>query len=484
MIEIKTKVHDNFSIEFKESFVVRQKEKDNNFAVNTWLFVPNSLDINPQTYGKDQFYRDVKSNVRLITPVFILRDIVEGKAVPLNYLQDAMIAMASSPTKSNISEYEYQIKMFCAIVKSSLRDEVFHILSICKNDDVIFLSEEYLKNARQIVESYKNLRQIINVPTVVSEIREYFTFGDEYLGHIASLYTFRIIKRLDKIASDSAIRSQLVEFVKENEAYKESMGYPIVRKEDNSNNRNLVFRHGILKKYIESDLFIKLNKKKDGIAIEQLLYSIAAGVAMIFATVVAFSVQRTFGTLSIPLFFALVISYMLKDRIKELMRYYFAHKLGRKYFDNKAIVNIKDQEVGWIKEGVDFITDRKTLKEVLEIRNRTTLLQAENRIFDEKIILYRKLVYINSQKLKANNIYDISGINDILRLHVNRFTQKMDNPDQPLNIINKEGKIEEVISQKTYYLNIVMQVKYEDKTEYKRFRIVLSRNGILEVQEL
>jgi len=151
MIEIKTKVHDNFSIEFKESFVVRQKEKDNNFAVNTWLFVPNSLDINPQTYGKDQFYRDVKSNVRLITPVFILRDIVEGKAVPLNYLQDAMIAMASSPTKSNISEYEYQIKMFCAIVKSSLRDEVFHILSICKNDDVIFLSEEYLKNARQIV---------------------------------------------------------------------------------------------------------------------------------------------------------------------------------------------------------------------------------------------------------------------------------------------------------------------------------------------
>jgi hypothetical protein len=374
--------------------------------------------------------------------------------------------------------------MFCAIVKSSLRDEVFHILSICKKDDVIFLSEEYLKNARQIVESYKNLRQIINVPTVVSEIREYFTFGDEYLGHIASLYTFRIIKRLDKIASDSAIRSQLVEFVKENEAYKESMGYPIVRKVDNSNNRNLVFRHGILKKYIESDLFIKLNKKKDGIAIEQLLYSIAAGVAMIFATVVAFSVQRTFGTLSIPLFFALVISYMLKDRIKELMRYYFAHKLGRKYFDNKAIVNIKDQEVGWIKEGVDFITDRKTLKEVLEIRNRTTLLQAENRIFDEKIILYRKLVYINSQKLKANNIYDISGINDILRLHVNRFTQKMDNPDQPLNIINKEGEIEEVISQKTYYLNIVMQVKYEDKTEYKRFRIVLSRNGILEVQEL
>ena len=31
----------------------------------------------------------------------------------------------------------------------------------------------------------------------------------------------------------------------------------------------------------------------------------------------------------------LVISYMLKDRIKDLLRYYFAHKLGNKYYDKK-----------------------------------------------------------------------------------------------------------------------------------------------------
>ena len=114
MIEIKTKIHDNYSIEFKESFVVNSSEKSSNFAVNTWIFVPNSLDINPQTYGKDQFYRDVKSNVRMITPVFILRDIVGGNAIPLKYLKSAMEAVASNPSKSNIAEFEYEIKMFCA----------------------------------------------------------------------------------------------------------------------------------------------------------------------------------------------------------------------------------------------------------------------------------------------------------------------------------------------------------------------------------
>jgi hypothetical protein len=37
-----------------------------------------------------------------------------------------------------------------------------------------------------------------------------------------------------------------------------------------------------------------------------------------------------------PFFVALVVSYMLKDRIKELGRYYFAHKLGKNYYDHKT----------------------------------------------------------------------------------------------------------------------------------------------------
>ena len=37
---------------------------------------------------------------------------------------------------------------------------------------------------------------------------------------------------------------------------------------------------------------------------------------MIFATGIAFAFQQKYGNFTIPLFVALVISYMLKDRIK------------------------------------------------------------------------------------------------------------------------------------------------------------------------
>ena len=136
---------------------------------------------------------------------------------------------------------------------------------------------------------------------------------------------------------------------------------------------------------------------------------------MIFATVVAFIFQRRFGSVSIPLFVALVVSYMLKDRIKELMRYYFAYKLKFKYFDHKAVVRIKDEEIGWIKEGMDFISPGKIPQEVMNLRNKNNLMGSEFAILDEKIILYRKLVNIDSRKLAENNIYHCLPNNYISR---------------------------------------------------------------------
>ena len=81
-----------------------------------WIFVTNSLDINPSTYSKANFYRDVKSNVRLITPRYLMRDIANGKESPAERVRQAMTHMASDPTRTAIAEYESQIKIFAAIV--------------------------------------------------------------------------------------------------------------------------------------------------------------------------------------------------------------------------------------------------------------------------------------------------------------------------------------------------------------------------------
>ena len=137
------------------------------------------------------------------------------------------------------------------------------------------------------------------------------------------------------------------------------------------------------------------------------------------------------------------------------------------------------------------------------MRGRTPLLEAENRIFDEKIILYRKLVYIDGQELAKYDEYRLSGINDILRLHFGRFTLKMDDPQTPLRRLRDDtgmavllithdlgvvsetaDRVEVIYTDRIYYINFVMQFRYGAGSEYKRFRLVVTRNGILSIEEM
>ena len=499
MIDLQTKIHDNYSVEFKEGFVVPEDDqRQSQFTINTWLFVPSSLDITAETYPKHLFWRDLKSHVRMITPVFTLHEMTKVDSQPVAYLSEAMKRMAAEPSGENVEEYVYQIKMFCAILKSATREETHRICRIA--DTLATLGEQEADNAalelftgsstafaldlERVLTLFHSLRQIIEVPGVSDKMREVYAYGDEFTGHIVTLYAYRIIQRMESLAPKSDACHLMKQLVNDISSHGREMGFAFPDSTRSRHNDTLIYRHGVLKKFIESELFVSLKKKKDGIAAEQTLYALAAGIAMIFATIVSFSVQRRFGSLSIPLFFALIFSYMIKDRIKELSRYWFVHRLGKKYYDNKSAVWVKGVQVGTIKEGVDFIDYDKVPGEVLKLRSLQLPMAVGNDVLDEKVILYRKLVTIDAQALHKSGTYDVKGINNICRLHIARFTQKMDNPDQTLMCLDEDNCLKQVAGKKIYYLNIVLQMCSGDKTEYRRYRLNLTRDGILNIEEL
>ena len=486
MIDIATKIHDQFSIEFKVGFVTRRKLRHNDFSVYMWIFVPNALDINPSTYSKADFYRDVKSNVRLITPRYLMRDIVGGEESPARRLQAAMERMASDPTRTAIAEYEAQIKIFAAIVKSALREEVLHITtSHQRSEDVRFLCEAYRTNAELILNTYRSLRQIINTPTITPEVRNCFHYGDEFMSYTLNQSTLRLIKWLkEEPMLYNELIDLLAKLLRNEEQYRFEMNYLVAKREDRLENRDLIYSHGVLKKYVESALYLRVPKKRDGVMIEQIYLSIAAGLSMIFATIISFYFQQRYGNFTWPFFLVLVISYMGKDRIKELARYYFAHRKGSKYYDNKARISIGERTIGWIKEGVDFLQQSKIPQEVMRLRQQQPITPAEQLIMDDKVLLYRKWVHIDREALVANNVYHTDGINDIIRLNVNNLIHKMDNPYISLPRLDEENNLYRIDCKKVYFLNIVMQYQYDGKTDYKRFRVSLSRAGIESIKEM
>jgi hypothetical protein len=485
MIEELVKIHDKFSVEIKLGFNARRKQKISDFAVNTWIFIPNSLDINRMTYQKSDFYRDLKSNIRLITPSYLLRDIADNDKEPFVLMEKSFQDMASDPTKTRITEYEYHIRMFVSIVKSALREDIHHIQNNGITEDLEYLVHLYMSNIREIATNFRNLRRTINVPSISKELMNYYFFGDEFLSNLFEQHTFKLIDGLNQKGQLSPeINQQLMDLIHEEINYKKEKGYPVVEKASGDRNRDLVFRLSLLKKYAENELFLNTNQRRDGVWIEQVYLSIAAGLSMIFATAIAFSFQLKYGNFTMPFFVALVVSYMLKDRIKELTRYYFSHKLGRRFFDSRTDISLNEHKIGWSKESMVFTPESKIPDEVSKIRSRSAILEADNRSNREKIILYRKLVRLKRQSLNDCSQYPTSGMNDIVRFNVSNFIQKMDNPIVPLYAPGDNGQFEIVKGEKMYYINLVLQLNNEEQITYKRYRIVMNRKGIREIEKL
>ena len=313
--------------------------------------------------------------------------------------------------------------------------------------------------------------------------RSYFRLCDEFMSHVVEMRTIRLIRLIDRSEKCSVLKDELTDLIMGEREYKVSQGYGVISGDD-VRDRQLVYHRGMLKKFIESELYIRLDKKKDGVALEQIYYSLAAGAAMIFATAVSWYSQIKYGNITWPLFIVLVVSYMLKDRIKELLRFFFAHKLGNKYYDKKAVINIGRNRIGVIKEGFDFISESKTPAQVLRMRDKASTVEEESRIFEEKILLYRKHVTIDDVALAENDDYPMRGINEIMRLHLHRFTQKMDNPSIPVDSVDESGNIGSVDVQKIYHVNIVFQLQHDDDVEYHHFRITMTRNGVLSIDEI
>jgi len=484
MIEEHVKVHDKFSLEFKIGFNANKTHKTNDFAMNIWMFIPNSLDINRFTYSKTNFYRDLKSNIRQITPVYKLSEMATSEKSPLNLLRNSLHNFASQPTPTNQEDYEYHVKMFQSILKSSMLEEV-KLITNSALSETLYFTEEYIRLALEISTKYRELIKIIDIPEIDKSLREYFLFGDEFMSNVLEFQTFRLIDRL-KVKDQQVfeiVRKDLQAIIYLEIAYRTEMGYLLVEKNPEKNNHELVNRLSLLKKYIDSHLYLNVDKRKDGVLVEQLLFSLAAGISMIFATAIGFSIQQRYGSFTMPLFVALVVSYMLKDRIKEMTRYYFAHKMGSRYFDHKANMNINQRDIGWAKESMDFVSETKLPPEIVKARNSTSIIEANNRANSEKVLLYRMQMQMNREKLNLNSEFSTNGVNSIIRFNFSEFIRNMDNPEFALYYPDEENGFEVIEGEKLYYLNLILEKKNDLQNEINRYRIALNRNGIKKIQK-
>ena len=485
MIDLTTKIHDKFTLEFKVGFNTEKAIKStkySDFVMNTWIFVPNSLDINATKYSKDHFYRDLKSDVRLITPDYDLHDLANNEQLlPNQTLNNEFNHLFIAP--DDTANLVHAIKMYCAIAKSSFRNAYRTAKKSDNAQQCLSIAQTYLDDVAKVVNRFRILLIKLKNSDIKGKIVQDFAYADEFLSNIMSEYTYRLRDHLRNTYPEvyNGIESRFKTMLLGERTYKGQQGYLNLDPNDPKGNEEFVFRASLLKKFAESDLYLSSNKRKNTFLVEQILYSLAAGAAMVVATLSSFFFQQRYGNFTLPFLIALVISYMFKDRLKDWLRLIFARRVSSKVFDTRTDFRIKGQHIGWSKDSMDFIDSDKILPEVMKLRNRLPLFD-EVSGNDEKVILFRKKVQVWPTELAKASPFPMKGINDILRYNITEFTRKMDNPSFPLAGTWEDDDYKPIEGKKIYRLTFVIQCAYEGKTEYKRIMVRCDRNGILKVE--
>jgi len=230
-------------------------------------------------------------------------------------------------------------------------------------------------------------------------------------------------------------------------------------------------------------LFLDTRTRREGKVIEHGLFGIAAGISMLFATVVLFLSQSLYGPLTLPVFLALVIGYMFKDRIKEMLRVYFSRKVSSVLFDHKTrIYSDPRHPIGHCRESFDFVDEAKVPDRIMKIRDRDHMTEIESEWVSESVLRYRKRIKLSSRAISAAyRDIDTDGITDIMRFNVAEFTRRMGNPRKEIFVLG-EDDYRRVKAERVYHFNMVLRYGADDGVRYKRLRIVLNRLRIKRIE--
>ena len=484
MIVHQVKRHDRYQVEMKLTYPVIQDVRRSDYTVDTFLFLPSALDIHPGTYSSDDFFHDLKTNIRLRMPACSLHDL-KGSCPYVKGLEQAVHLLLDGPaSKSQETDFEYKLKLFCSVFNRSLEEEARQIDELTEAD-LLHRMDVYEQSVRDILQWFRETTGPLTDDAYSNRVRIASASADEYLSLRSELQTLAVLARLKKRNwdEDHPRVSSLMRFCRDESAYRTARGMGV--RLDSNENEAFIHRKSILKKYFSSALFLQGVRRNGGVFLEQTLMGFAAGLAMLFATVLAFYFQRRFGNLTMPFLVGLVTSYIFKDRIKELTRLYMIRKARRFVHDRRMRLRDRDNvAVGELLESVFYVKEGALPDDVRRVRSRDHVTELANLFREESILQYRKKVQlIRKHVAKSYPDDEMAGVTEISRLNVSRFLSKMDDPEKPFLML-RDGKVRLATGRRIYKVNMIIGLSDADGTTLYRYRLILDRRGIRRVESV
>lgn len=498
LLQNRLDVHDRKQFELKLEYQPSGADDETRYLVETYIFLPASLNVDADTYPRADFYADIHNYVRFKTPVMSLEELLFMDSSPLVRLE-AALRTGSVEEKQLV----YQAKLLSCIFRGILRRFANEVDEQCEGvqphaceamrprleSDTRAASD----GARSVLERFREWVRAAHLERRQDKTRASIRLVDEYLSLTVEQFFRKAVADMDTLPRSGVyieLRKELMDEVVREESYRKAHQLRSVIS-PTGDNEEYIHRFGFLKKFCMNILFLSarrdLQKRQSW---EEVLFALAAGVAMTFATLVALWAQGRFTQASLNFFLIMVVGYMMKDRIKEGMRRAFSRFAARHLYDRTArIVDpVTERCLGHCDEKVDYGRAVRVPPEITELRSRDDLITASQGELNETVLRYQKQVVLDVELLPRSE-RGISGITDIIRLNVERFLRDMDDPEFALEYVDLEDfSVGRVRGSKSYLVDLafrfIVQESGQERVSLQMVRLVMDRNGIKRMMRL
>ena len=495
---------DSLQFELKSEFFIHPQIKHSIYKQEIYIFIPNSLQINPETYSKQQFYLDETNLIRYKTPQMSFQELIDSNyhSSPLNRLKEFLYKPDSILSPVALSD---ELKLFAAIFRGAIREQVHHMLKKIKlneyekdsselNEKRELLNKEIAllcSNISTITKKFRSLEEIALLRSNFPQVIRDFKTIDEFISLIIDEFMLILLKHVQTITEKEAPEEKLIsQLIIKEKFYRKKMHLgPKTIHGHLFSNESILYRQGLLHRFVLEALMLKHVRVSSEEKHRNILGAIAAGIAMmVYMTLLAWNAS-TLVINSMSFIFLAAFLYVIKDRIKEGFKTLYFKRAHRWFPDySTEMSSFKGFKVGKLTENFSFIEPDQLPHGFLNIRNHSfhEELQALHR--HETIIQYKR--ELSLVRLHPSNGDRRHAVTIIFRLNIHRFLQNASNALQ--THLALDGYTKEILEKhlpKVYHLNLIIRHSFlhEDltfKTEIKTYRVVIDKNGIKRVEHI
>ncbi|HEY9722276.1 MAG TPA: hypothetical protein V6D47_09690 [Oscillatoriaceae cyanobacterium] len=505
-------MHDRtqFEVTFTYDVSAANMSQDKNverYRIEAFYFFPNNMGVTSLNFPREDFYRSLHGYIRFKTPIMAPRELLDplNRQSPLNLLS-FVLKRHMMGERLDAEEAEKEARLFGCVVSSLFKHHAgvtLHALEGSRGEasrwaEFEGLLFDFTASACELLERYRALlrdfrdvaqRQAPELWSHLRQVDEYLTYRfDDTLSELH----FHLMAACVAPDDTERLASRLRAIAEQEGRHRSQAGYIALTPGDEENLALYTYRASALKKLVERVLYLDVKTIQETTRWRNLA---AAAGATLAATFMAFSRHQWSAQLNSHWLFLAIIAYaflyMVKDRIKEILREYVWKRVSSFFPDNRLLVHdpTKHLDIGQSTERTQYLQKSSLPKDVLLVRNfdHTIDLDEERA---ETVILYQSDVRLNGREI-LNGHQRRTHLKHILRFSVEDLLARMDNPTVRVRFYDAASRVFcRLRAPKVYHMNVVFRfTRWNDRNQaaeptYQRVRVVLDKNGIRHIDQV